>query len=174
MVDRSAISGSVGGSSDRRISSLRCGLGMYENLERFHIACEGRVIVRRRKRKSSRRSSDRISRRRSPKPSPVTPCENSGVIGSFTDSYPHFMPRLHVVPPALIFALIVPYVIGAQGAPLPAATGLDFRPTAAGLVGGCRAAVAAARAEVAAIDASPEHARTFANTLGRAEQAGLA
>lgn len=83
------------------------------------------------------------------------------------------MPRLNVVPPALIFALVVPSVIGAQGAPLPAATGLDFRPTAAGLLGGCRAAVAAARAEVAAIDASPEHARTFANTLGRAEQAGL-
>lgn len=83
------------------------------------------------------------------------------------------MNRPNEITVALIVALIVPFASGAQGAPLPAATGLNFRPTAAALLSGCRAAVATARAEVATIDATPERARTFANTLARAEHAGL-
>lgn len=86
---------------------------------------------------------------------------------------PHIMPRPTAVPGALIAALVVPLSIQAQRAPLPAATGLNFRPTAAALISGCRAAITSARAEVAAVDATPDHARTFANTLGRAERAEM-
>jgi thimet oligopeptidase len=47
---------------------------------------------------------------------------------------------------------------------------MHFRPTAAALSTGCSAAITAARAGIATIDALPAQQRTFANSIGRAER----
>jgi len=67
--------------------------------------------------------------------------------------------------------LALPAVGSAQQAPLPAATGLDFRPTGMSLLVGCKAGIHRVRTELHAIDSVPPAQRTFANTIGRAEHA---
>lgn len=71
----------------------------------------------------------------------------------------------------LIGLIVLPAALFAQGAPLPAATGLDFRPTAAALLSGCKAAIKQGRAEMRSIDSVSDKQRTFANTIGRTEHA---
>ena len=84
------------------------------------------------------------------------------------------MLRLTVVRATSIAALVFPLVLQAQGAPLPAATGFNFRPTAEVLLKSCSAAVRALHAEVRAVDAVAENARNFDNTIGRLERASVA
>ncbi|MEO7217927.1 MAG: M3 family metallopeptidase [Gemmatimonadaceae bacterium] len=84
------------------------------------------------------------------------------------------MLRLSVVRATSIAAFVFPLVLQAQGAPLPSATGFNFRPTAEVLLKSCSAAVRALHAEVRAVDAVPETARNFDNTIGRLERASVA
>lgn len=84
------------------------------------------------------------------------------------------MQRFTRIRAASIAALIFPVALGAQAAPLPAATGIDFHPTAESLLKGCSAAVRALHAEIRAVNAVPESAVNFDNTVGRIERAGLA
>jgi thimet oligopeptidase len=86
----------------------------------------------------------------------------------------HIMFRLTLVRVASIAALAIPFTLVAQGAPLPAATGFNFRPTAESLLKSCSASVRAMHAEVRAVDAVPDDARNFDNTLGRVERASAA
>jgi thimet oligopeptidase len=72
---------------------------------------------------------------------------------------------------AALALLVLPAVGLAQSAPLPAATGLDFRPTAAVLLSGCKAAIKLGRADLRSIDSVTDKQRTFDNTVGRAEHA---
>ena len=87
--------------------------------------------------------------------------------------YPIQMPPIRIIAKLGFTGLLaLPAALLAQHAPLPAATGLDFHPTAAVLLNGCKAAIRHGRAELRAIDSVQHNQRTFANTIGHAEHAG--